>query len=267
MTGGHDDVMKGAIPSHLIPYAVGVLLLGVVGFAFGEFALQWQPVPKELPGRAPLAYLGALLLMSGGVAMLMRPIAARAALAMGGFFALWAVSLHGPRLLAAPNVVIHWNGFAEITAIAAGGVIGWALPGGDVRVSNIARRIFGACFAVFGIAHFVYADFTADMVPSWMPARLFWAYMTGVGHIAASLSLLSNRRTALASTLLTAMLASFVILLHIPRVIANPSVHIEWVMLAISMTLTGAAWIVRASTIRERNKGVANISGASQRAA
>lgn len=259
--------MKDDVAARLIPYAAGVLLLGGVGFAFGEFALQWQPVPATLPGRAWLAYLSAVLLVVTGVAMLIRRIAARAALATGCFFALWALSLHGPRALAAPGVVIHWNGFAEITAIAAGGVVAWALLVGDVRVSHIARRIFGACFAVFGLAHFAYADFTADMVPGWMPARLFWAYATGVGHIAASISLLSNRWTALASTLLTVMLASFVTLLHMPRVIANPTAHIEWVMLAISMTLAGAAWVVRASTIRERNDNIANSSAASHQAA
>lgn len=244
--------MKSVAAIQLIPYAAGVFLLGAVGAVSGDFALQWQPVPKDLPGRTVLAYVSALILLVGGAAMLMRHVAARASLAVGCFFAAWALSLQGPPLLAAPHIVINWNGVAEITALAAGGVVGWALIRDDARTANIWRRIFGACFAVFGIAHFVYADFTADMVPAWMPARLFWAYATGVGHVAASLSLLSNRWTGLASTLLVVMLASFAILLHLPRVIASPTLHIEWVMLAISMTLTGAAWIVRASIVQER---------------
>ncbi len=41
------------------------------------------------------------------------------------------------------------------------------------------------------------------------------------------------------------MMASFVVLLHLPRVIAAPDQHVEWIMLGVSSTLTGAAWLVR----------------------
>ena len=56
----------------------------------------------------------------------------------------------------------------------------------------------------------------------------------------------SNR---LATTLLTFMLGSFVLLLHVPRVIAQPGSHIEWVMLGVSMSLAVAGWVVRASLL------------------
>ena len=239
--------MRDEAGAGLIPYGVGVLLLGSVGAAFGAFALQWQPVPETFSFRTPLAYVCGALLAAGGAAMLVRPLAARAALVVGCFFAVWTLLLHGPRLLAAPNVVIHWNAFAEIAALAAAGFVGWGLCSGRASTTDVARRIFGACFAVFGIAHFAYADFTADMVPAWIPARLFWAYATGAGHIAASVSLVSGRYTPQATTLLTFMLGSFVVLLHVPRVIAQPGSHIEWVMLGVSMSLAGAAWVVRAS--------------------
>jgi hypothetical protein len=36
------------------------------------------------------------------------------------------------------------------------------------------------------------------------------------------------------------MMASFVILLHIPRVIASPALHVEWAMLAVATGLAGA---------------------------
>jgi hypothetical protein len=38
------------------------------------------------------------------------------------------------------------------------------------------------------------------------------------------------------------MMGSFVVLLHLPRVIVSPHSHIEWAMLAIATTLTGSAW-------------------------
>ena len=36
------------------------------------------------------------------------------------------------------------------------------------------------------------------------------------------------------------MMGSFVVLLHLPRVIAAPDSHVEWIMLGVSSALTGA---------------------------
>ena len=51
---------------------------------------------------------------------------------------------------------------------------------GAGRVARHARRARasspGVGAIVFGFAHFNYTDFTASMVPAWIPAeRLFWA--------------------------------------------------------------------------------------------
>jgi len=35
------------------------------------------------------------------------------------------------------------------------------------------------------------------------------------------------------------------VLLHLPRVIAHPEVLVEWIMIAVASSLTGAAWLVR----------------------
>ena len=234
-------------------YAVGVLLLGLVGLAFGDFALQWQPVPATMPYRVPLAYLSALLLIAAGACMLVPRLSVAAALSTGCLFALWTLVLKVPRVLAAPVDTIAWLGVAEILALAAGGITAWALRRGDawgMSLTPVAQRVFGACAAIFGLSHFVYADFTAGMVPAWIPAHLFWAYATGTFHLTAALSLLSGVRAALSSTLLTLMLAGFVTLLHLPRVIAQPRSHAEWVMLAVATSLTGAAWIIQTAVSR-----------------
>lgn len=67
------------------------------------------------------------------------------------------------------------------------------------------------------------------MVPAWIPPNgVFRAWATGAVHRAAGLALVSGIQARLAGTLLAAMMASFVILLHIPRVIASPGLHFEW---------------------------------------
>ena len=58
---------------------------------------------------------------------------------------------------------------------------------------------------------------------------------------------ISGLLARLAATLLAAMYATFVLILHAPRVAATPTARIEWTMLFIALSLTGAAWIVRCS--------------------
>lgn len=237
-------------------YGLGALLLGIVGLLTGDFAMQWQPVPEWVPLRAPLAYLSAATLLGMG-ALTITPVRGsdRAAALLGIFYVLWVVLLHLPRVLNSPADVGAWNGLAELLALALGGIATLALSPGALLRWTPCTRVFGACLLVFGLAHFVYDDFSATMIPHWLPAPLFWVYLTGCGHLAAGLSLLSGLATRSATLLLSAMFASFVLLLHVPRVVGDPGNRMEWIMLAISMSMTGAAWIVRAVVTRASSAG------------
>ena len=65
-----ERIMLKYISNERIFYAAGVAGFGVMGLAFGDFALQLQPVPENLMLRTPLAYGCALLLILGGGATL-----------------------------------------------------------------------------------------------------------------------------------------------------------------------------------------------------
>jgi uncharacterized membrane protein len=228
-------------------YALGAILLGAVGIYFHDFALQWQPVPKGIAMHTPLAYLSGILLIIGGGAILTRKGERGGALLLAVFYGFWVLALHLPAAFASWRHIGAWNGPAELTFMTMGGVALFAAGSGQLRgtLSLVARLLAGASAVVFGFAHFNYADFTASMVPSWIPYPLFWAYATGAGHLAAGAALLSGIQARLAAALLAGMMGSFVVLLHLPRVIAHPELHAEWIMLAVSASLTGAAWLIR----------------------
>jgi hypothetical protein len=59
----------------------------------------------------------------------------------------------------------------------------------------------------------------------------------------------------LATTLLTTMMGCFVVMLHIPRVMAAPDSQLEWTMMAVAVSLTGAAWALRRSLPPPRASG------------
>ena len=52
-------------------YAAAAILLGAVGIWFGDFAMQWQGVPKGTP-TMPWAYVSGAILVAGGALILAR---------------------------------------------------------------------------------------------------------------------------------------------------------------------------------------------------
>lgn len=87
---------------------------------------------------------------------------------------------------------------------------------------KIIRVIFAVPWLVFGLQHFLYADFVATLVPAFMPFKLFWAYLTGSAMIAAGISFIVNRFAVLAAILLGLMLTGFILLIHVPALLTKP---------------------------------------------
>ena len=56
----------------------------------------------------------------------------------------------------------------------------------------------------------------AGMVPFWLPGGVFWVYLTGQALIAAAISIIAQKKAKLASLLLAAMLAVFILTIHLP---------------------------------------------------
>jgi uncharacterized membrane protein YphA (DoxX/SURF4 family) len=227
------------------PYGAGALGLGIIGLVFASFALQWQPVPACIAQHGTLAIISAIILVLAGIATILRRTVTLGAIILASWYGLWVVALHAPIVLAKPSVG-SLLGVAEIFALTTAGLqlqYVRRLRTGPVLVW--VRILFGLCPIVFGISHFVYADFTAQMVPGWIPAPLFWAYATGTAHLAAGIAIVAGIRVRLAATLLATMCGLFVLLLHLPRVIATPGSQLEWTMMFVALSITGAAWIMR----------------------
>jgi uncharacterized membrane protein len=230
---------------HALLYALAAIVLGAVGIWFGDFAMQWQGVPKSIPAM-PWAYVSGAILAGGGALIVARREKI-GALVLACFYGLWVIAFHVPStVMNAIGSIGAWNAPAESGFVTSGALALLAAHASSRGTLALAARLLaGASAVVFGFAHFNYIDFTASMVPAWIPAKTFWAWATGAGHLLTGLALLSGIRARLAATCEAAMMGSFVVLLHLPRVIASPDQHVEWIMLAMSSALTGAALLVR----------------------
>src|SRR5207245_3057461 len=98
-----------------------------------------------------------------------------------------------------------------------------------------------------------YMNLTVPLVPKWLPrTQEFWAYATGIGHIAAGFAILIGVRARLAAILLTAMFAFFTPLVHVPMLLADPASRLNWSENALNLALIGVAWVVADSLARPR---------------
>jgi len=72
---------------------------------------------------------------------------------------------------------------------------------------------------------------------------MFWAILTTVAFGLAAIAILINRQARLAMRLMTLMLALFAVLVWIPRLVAQPKAHFNWSEFALTVLITGAAWV------------------------
>jgi uncharacterized membrane protein YphA (DoxX/SURF4 family) len=237
-------------------YGLGVMALGVVCLAWGDFDLG-QPVPKGFPYRTALAYAAAGFMLVAGAAVEWRRTAAWGAAALTAYYAFIVVILMNGRVVLAHYAEFGtYSGAAEQLAIATGGLIVYAASAKidaarAARLARLGQLAFGVCALLFGGAHFFYMNLTAPLVPKWLPpTQDFWAYATGVGHIAAGLAVLTGVQARIAAILLTAMYASFTLLVHVPMLLADSSSRVNWSENALNLALIGAAWVVADSLAR-----------------
>ena len=238
-------------------YGLGIMALGVVCLALGDFH-PGQPVPKDFPGRTVLAYGVAAFMLVAGAAVEWRRTLPWAAAAITAYFAFVVVLLMNGRVwLAHYAEFLPYESLAIQLAITAGGLIVYASSAQidaarAARLTRVGQIAFGLCLLVFGTAHFVYMSLTAPLVPKWLPpSQEFWAYATGIAHIAAGVAILTGVQARLAAILLTIMFASFSVLVHIPMALATPSNWV-WNENAVNIALIGAAWVVADSLARSR---------------
>src|SRR6202166_527742 len=96
--------------------------------------------------------------------------------------------------------------------------------------------------AVFAAEHFRGARFIQNMVPSWIPAHLFWAYFVGCALLAAATSLTVRKFVRLSSTLLGLMFFLFFCMIHVPNALAHSKDRFAWAVALRDLSFAGGAW-------------------------
>lgn len=119
------------------------------------------------------------------------------------------------------------------------------------KIYKVFQKIFGIPWIIFGIQHFMFADFVAGLVPAYFPFRLFWAYFTGAAMIAAGLSFITDIKLRLAAFLLGAMLLMFILLIHVSTLTNDPSA-IHWTRALQDFALASIAFMLTGNLSKQK---------------
>jgi len=234
-------------------FALSVAALGILSLGSGDFALNWQPVPKDIPGREILATVSGAILFFGGLGLLFKPVARLAALVLTINFFVWLLLLRLPNLVAGWSHEGVWLGFGETLLVVTGawailvalqderdghGLMGFLAGSTGLR---LARLLYGIALPMIGLSHFVYLEATVSLIPSYLPHPEFFAWLTGAGHIAAGFAVLFGVLPRLASVLEGIMMALFAAMVWAPKVVAHPGSRFLWTAFLISVVMAAAA--------------------------
>jgi len=243
-------------------FAIASASLAILSLTYGSDSLIGQSVPAWVHWREAWVYGWALIVLVASAGLLFSLVALPSALAICAFLAIWALTCTPP-IFSAPLSIGAWYSCVEALTSLAGAWILYAmlreqtkrssLPVAGKRSVRTAQVVFGLTCIFYGWSHFVYADYTASMVPNWLPGHMPFAYFTGLGHIAAGVGIVIGILPRLAATLEAIMMSLFGLLVWVPSFFtvprpqwATPAPN-QWSEIVVNLILAAAAWIVAAS--------------------
>jgi uncharacterized membrane protein len=249
--------------------AIAAASLAIFSLVYGDFAPSGQNLPNWIPWRDTWVHLCALLLLAAGAGLYFSRAAALSALTIGAYLVVWAM-IGIPAILAGPLSFGGWYGFCEALTSLVGAWILYAtlrwqsrgsqMPVAGARAVRMAQVLFGLTCVFYGCSHFAYADYTATMVPAWLPYGLGFAYFTGLCHVAAGIGVAAGILPRLAATLEAGMMSLFGLLVWVPSFLAQPrpkwagTPQNQWSEVVVNVLLAAAAWVV-ADSLRNRSWG------------
>jgi uncharacterized membrane protein len=235
-------------------YGIAMAVLGFLTIYYHDFPYMLIP-PHDfgVKGLNVIAYISGALLILAGVCIVMRkktmPVSILLGTALLAIFCLYFI----PYQLMDSARYMHfgeWENAAKELALASGAFV---IAGLFLRkLMPFGAALFSLTIISFSIDHFLFAHEAADYIPSWVPSHVFWMYFTGSALLASGIAIILNIWRRLAATLLGSMIFIWLIILHVPRVIADPSTG-EVASAMLALAYCGIAFVIAGDSKRVVN--------------
>jgi uncharacterized membrane protein len=212
-------------------YAIPLAVFAGEHFTLGR--LMAGGIPSWIPAHIFWIYFVGVALVAAALSIVVKKYSQLAATLLGTMILLFVVLLHIPRVAAAPHDRISWA-VALRDLSFSGAAFGFAGAQRKLQSANstsllitLARYLIAVTAIFFGVEHFLHPEFApgvplAKITPTWIPLRLFWAYLTGAVLIAAGACILVNKGARLAATYLGLMILFIVAIVYLPILIDIP---------------------------------------------
>ncbi|HEY4662015.1 MAG TPA: hypothetical protein VIG91_10975 [Terriglobales bacterium] len=115
------------------------------------------------------------------------------------------------------------------------------------KIVALTNLSYAAPLAVFGALHLFGPQFVKDLVPRYMPGRMFWVYFVGCALIAASLSIATKIGVRWSGLLVGIMMFMFVAMLYLPSGLRHLHARITWTIVFRESSFGGAGWLLAAT--------------------
>jgi uncharacterized membrane protein len=243
--------------------AIPLMVFAVEYLARGRWQGGMPPVPPWTHGEHIFSYVAGAILLVISISLLLNKETRLSATILGLLFMFCVVFLHAAkhfseiihdgntRTRAFETFALGGAAFILAVLVSKGSSIQF-LSSANPMLAVIGRYIYAFSMIIFGVQHFMYAQFIAFLIPKWMPAHLFLAYFTGTAFIAAGVAIAVHILSRLASVLLGLMFFLWVVTLHTPRVIASPHNTDELVSLFVALAFSGASFLLAAYSSKSR---------------
>jgi uncharacterized membrane protein len=126
------------------------------------------------------------------------------------------------------------------------------------RIVALTYLFFAIPLAVFGAEHFSLGSSMLALVPSYMPARLFWIYFVGTALIVASLSIATKIQVRWSGLLFGIMMFLFVAMIHFPGAIRLGDRNL-WTIVVREMSFGGGGLVLAGIAFREKGKSLITV--------
>lgn len=235
-------------------FAIALVAFGVLHLAHGGFVTRVVPWwPAWIPGRALWVLAVGVSLVAGGVLLAAGRYVYTVAVSAGTGLLLSFLLLGVPLASSDAPLGGRWTVAAKALALSGGA---WLIARSAHRASTDSSALiavsragpwfFGAFLLLCGVQHFVHAAFVETLVPSWIPAAAFWTRFTGVALIAAGVGVVLPRTARPAGLLTAGMIFVWVLVLHIPRALADVGNTNETTAVFEALAMSGIGLLVAA---------------------
>lgn len=245
-------------------YAIAMIVFGAQHVYFGNFSdVFFPPWQQSLPLLRLWACIFGLVLIAFGLIIIFKKNARKVFLSTGTLFLVLFFFAQIPyEFISQPNRLYHfgiWADPLEEVAYAGGAFImagtgknaGGNIPGKFLwrkleRLISYGNIFFCFVIAAFGVSHFLYTDNIAMMVPGWIPDHRFWTFFGAVALIGSNVCIVFNIRRKLMASLLSLMIFSWFLILHLPDAYLNPIVGRgnELASAATALLFSGTALVI-----------------------